>query len=51
MKDKWRFYKDTENKWRWQHTSLIDYIIGASKEGYTNKADCYGSARENGWTD
>ena len=51
MKDKWQFYKDAENKWRWQHTSLNGNIIGASKEGYVNKADCYGNARQNGWTD
>jgi len=49
MKDKWEFFKDTENHWRWRRISPNGNIVGASSEGYTNKADCVGNARRNGW--
>ena len=44
MKDKWEFYKDAEEHWRWRRTSPNGNIIGAATEGYTNKADCRGNA-------
>jgi outer membrane protein OmpA-like peptidoglycan-associated protein/uncharacterized protein YegP (UPF0339 family) len=42
-------YKDAENKWRWRRTAPNGNIVGASTEGYVNKADCEGNARRNGW--
>jgi len=51
MKDKWKFYKDAGNQWRWQRTAPNGNIIGASTECYKNKADCAGNARRNGWKD
>jgi outer membrane protein OmpA-like peptidoglycan-associated protein/uncharacterized protein YegP (UPF0339 family) len=51
MNDKWEFYKDAENKWRWRHTAPNGNIVGAATEGYVNKADCEGNARRNGWDD
>ena len=51
MNDKWKFYKDAENQWRWQRTAPNGNIIGASTEGYKNKTDCVGNARRNGWKD
>jgi len=51
MNDKWEFYKDHENKWRWRRTAPNGNIVGASTEGYVNKADCEGNARRNGWDD
>ena len=47
--DKWEFYKDAEHKWRWRRTSPNGNIVGASTEGYTNKAACEGNARRNGY--
>ena len=47
--DKWEFYKDTEDKWRWRRTSPNGNIVGASSEGYVNKTDCAGNASRNGW--
>jgi outer membrane protein OmpA-like peptidoglycan-associated protein len=47
--DKWEFYKDAEHKWRWRRTSTNGNIVGASTEGYTNKADCEGNARRSGY--
>jgi outer membrane protein OmpA-like peptidoglycan-associated protein/uncharacterized protein YegP (UPF0339 family) len=49
MDDKWEFYKDHENKWRWRRTAPNGNIVGATTEGYVNKADCEGNARRNGW--
>lgn len=49
MKDKWEFYKDAENKWRWRRTAPNGNIVGASTEGYVNKTACKGNARRNGW--
>jgi len=49
MNDKWEFYKDAENQWRWRRTATNGNIVGASTEGYMNKADCEGNARRNGW--
>jgi outer membrane protein OmpA-like peptidoglycan-associated protein/uncharacterized protein YegP (UPF0339 family) len=51
MNDKWEFYKDHENKWRWRRTAPNGNIVGAATEGYVNKADCEGNARRNGWDD
>ena len=51
MNDKWEFYKDHENKWRWRRTAPNGNIVGATTEGYVNKADCEGNARRNGWDD
>lgn len=47
--DKWEFYKDAEDKWRWRRTSPNGKIVGSSSEGYINKADCTGNASRNGW--
>jgi uncharacterized protein YegP (UPF0339 family) len=49
MKDKWKFYKDVGEKWRWRRTAANGNIVGASTEGYSNKSDCKGNARRNGW--
>ncbi len=51
MNDKWEFYKDAESKWRWRRTAPNGNIVGATTEGYKNKADCEGNARRNGWED
>ena len=51
MNDKWEFYKDAENQWRWRRTAPNGNIVGASTAGYMNKADCEGNARRNGWND
>jgi outer membrane protein OmpA-like peptidoglycan-associated protein len=51
MNDKWEFYKDHENKWRWRRTAPNGNIVGATTEGYVNKVDCESNARRNGWDD
>jgi outer membrane protein OmpA-like peptidoglycan-associated protein/uncharacterized protein YegP (UPF0339 family) len=49
VNDKWEFYKDHENKYRWRRTAPNGNIVGATTEGYVNKADCEANARRNGW--
>lgn len=47
--DKWKFYKDTEGKWRWTRTAPNGKIVGASSQGYVNKSDCIENAKRNGY--
>lgn len=49
MNDKWEFYKDNQDQWRWRRTAPNGNIVGAATEGYVNKGDCEGNARRNGW--
>ncbi len=51
MNDKWEFYKDAGDKWRWRRTAPNGNIVGAATEGYANKVDCEANARRNGWND
>lgn len=48
--DKWEFYKDSANEWRWRRTAPNGRIVGASSQGYANKGDCIDNARRNGYT-
>jgi uncharacterized protein YegP (UPF0339 family) len=48
--DKWEFYQDTDKKWRWRRVSSNGRVVGASTEGYSNKADCVANAKRNGYT-
>ncbi len=49
MNDKWEFYKDSNDKWRWRRTASNGNITGASSQGYVNKSDCIENARRNGY--
>lgn len=49
MADKWEFYKDKSNQWRWRRIAPNGRIVGASSEGYKNKADCVANAIRNGY--
>ena len=48
--DKWEFYKDAREEWRWRRTAPNGAIVGASSEGYKNRADCVANARRHGYT-
>lgn len=48
--DKWEFYKDDAGKWRWRRTASNGNIVGASSQGYVNRADCVENAKRNGYT-
>lgn len=47
--DKWEFYKDSHNEWRWRRTAINGRIVGASTQGYVSKQDCIDNAVRNGY--
>lgn len=49
MNDKWEFYQDAAKGWRWRRTAPNGNIVGASTQGYANRADCIANARRNGY--
>jgi len=49
--DRWEFYKDPLNEWRWRRIAINGKIVGASAEGYKNKQDCIANAKRNGYTE
>jgi flagellum-specific peptidoglycan hydrolase FlgJ len=46
----WEFYKDKRGEHRWRRKASNGLIIGASTEGYKNKADAIANAVANGYT-
>lgn len=48
--DIWNLYKDVADEWRWNRTAKNGRIVGASTQGYANKADCIDNAKRNGCT-
>jgi len=46
--DTWEIYRDRANEWRWRRTASNGRNVGASSEGYSNKADCVANAKRNG---
>lgn len=51
MNDKWDFYKDARNEWRWTRTASNRKIVGASCQGYVNRANCFANAVRNGYSE
>lgn len=47
--DRWEFYQDESDKWRWRCTAGNGRIVGAAHQGYVNKSDCKANARRHGW--
>lgn len=43
-------YQDNKGEWRWRRTAPNGQIVGASTEGYKNRADCVANARRHGFT-
>ena len=48
--DTWEIYTDANEEWRWRRKAPNGEIVGASTEGYKNRADCVANARRNGYT-
>lgn len=44
LSDKWEFYQDNADKWRWRRKASNGQNVGSSTEGYANKADCIANA-------
>ena len=51
MKDKWTFYKDKKQEWRWKRVASNGSIVGAASEGYKNRLDCLDNANRNGFSE
>lgn len=47
--DKWEFYQDAKGEYRWRRKAANGEIVGASTEGYKNRADCVANAMRNGY--
>lgn len=45
----WEIYADKAGEWRWRHTAVNGRKIGASSEGYKNKADAVKNAERHGY--
>lgn len=45
----WELYQDKKSEWRWRHTAVNGNIIGASSEGYKNRADALKNAERHGY--
>lgn len=50
MADNWVFYRDRIGEWRWRHLAGDGEQLGASTEGYKNRADCVANAKRNGYS-
>ena len=46
--DTWTIYQDNASEWRWNRKASNGQTVGASSEGYANKADCISNARRHG---
>jgi len=49
MNDRFEFYQDSQNWWRWRRIAPNGRTVGASTEGYVNRFDCIANARRNGY--
>jgi len=47
--DKWEFYKDAANEWRWRRTAPNGKEVGNAGQGYKNREDCVANAVRNGY--
>jgi len=47
--DTWKIYQDNRGEWRWNRKAANGKIVGASTEGYKNRADCVANAKRNGY--
>ncbi len=45
----WRFYMDSEHRWRWQHLSVDRRVIAESRTAYKEYEGCLADARDKGY--
>lgn len=48
-RDRWKFYRDTEGRWRWRRIAGNNRIVGAAHRGFASLAECRRNARRFGW--
>ena len=49
--DKWEFYKDSKNEWRWTRRATNGQVVGASHEGYKRRPPCVKNAERAGYVE
>lgn len=49
QQDKWDFYQDNNGEWRWRRTAANGNIVGASSEGYKQRANAQSNAEHYGY--
>jgi len=47
--DKWEFYKDKKEEFRWRRKSSNGNIVGSSSEGYASRHACGTNAERHGY--
>jgi hypothetical protein len=45
----WRFYSDSDHRWRWQRLSVDKSVVDESRAGYKEYESCLANAREQGY--
>jgi uncharacterized protein YegP (UPF0339 family) len=45
----WRFYRDQNRLWRWQHLAFNLEVVAESRKGYKEYEDCVESAVAQGY--
>ena len=45
----WRFYSDSDHRWRWQRLSVDKRVVDESRAGYKEYESCLANAREQGY--
>ncbi|WP_066853114.1 DUF1508 domain-containing protein [Halodesulfovibrio spirochaetisodalis] len=51
MTEKWDFYKDYAQQWRWRRKEANGKTVGASPKGYETRQECLEHARRHGFSD
>jgi hypothetical protein len=45
----WRFYSDSEHRWRWQHLAFDSSVLAESRASYAHYEACLANAKERGY--
>lgn len=45
----WRFYRDQDGRWKWQHLRFDQTVLAESKTAYKEYEGCIENAREEGY--
>lgn len=49
MNERWEFFQDKQNKFRWRKRTANGKIVAASTQGYSRKADAVKNAVKHGY--
>ena len=49
MSERWFFYQNTANLWKWARLDMLGTVLGSSGEAYAAREDCVEDARRCGY--